>query len=103
MLVQRDGAALHADVMLAPHHGSRTSSTAAFVAAVRPRWLIVPVGYRNRFGHPRADVVARYDEVGARILRTDLDGAVTVRLAAGGMEAAGERSAHPRYWQASRL
>ena len=103
LLVQRDGAALHADVMLAPHHGSRTSSTAAFVAAVRPRWLIVPVGYRNRFGHPRADVVARYDEVGARILRTDLDGAVTVRLAAGGVEAAGERSAHPRYWQASRL
>ena len=103
LLVQRDGAALHADVMLAPHHGSRTSSTAAFVAAVRPRWLIVPVGYRNRFGHPRADVVARYDEVGARILRTDLDGAVTVRLAAGSVEAAGERSAHPRYWQASRL
>jgi len=103
LLVQRDGAAPRSDAVLAPHHGSRTSSTAEFVAVARPGLLVVPVGYRNRFGHPRADVLARYDEVGTRVLRTDLDGAVTVRLAGGGLHAAGERAVRPRYWHAARL
>ena len=99
LLVVRDGDRLRAEVMLAPHHGSRTSSTAGLIAAVRPDLVVVPVGYRNRFGHPRADVLARYAAAGAKVLRTDLDGAVTVRLAAGGVKAHGERAAHPRYWR----
>ncbi len=116
LIVRREGAQLRSDVMLAPHHGSRTSSTAGFVAAVQPKLVVVPVGYRNRFGHPRADVLGRYAEAGATVLRTDLDGAVTVRLAAnevdttpaGGVNAGGvlawaERSAQPRYWRERRL
>ena len=55
-------ASLAADVLLVPHHGSRTSSTPAFIAAVAPRIAVYTPGYRNRFGHPRPDVVARYDE-----------------------------------------
>jgi len=102
LLVRREGGRLRSDAMLAPHHGSRTSSTAAFVDAVRPQVVVVPVGYRNRFGHPRADVVERYVAAGANVLRTDLDGAVTVRLA-GGIEAFGERMAKPRYWRDPRL
>ena len=53
-------AALRADVLVVPHHGSRTSSTPAFIAAVAPRIAIIAAGYRNRFGHPRAEIVARY-------------------------------------------
>ncbi len=113
LLVSREEGQLRSDVMLAPHHGSRTSSTAAFVDAVRPQLVVVPVGYRNRFGHPRADVVERYIAAGAKVLRTDLDGAVTVRLAggasqsgpprAGEFEAYGHRAVQPRYWHAPRL
>ena len=103
MMVERDRAGLRADILLAPHHGSRTSSTAAFIAAVQPTLLVVPAGYRNRFGHPKADVLERYAATGTRVLRTDLDGAVTVRLAAGGIAAQAERLASPRYWRDARL
>ena len=65
-LVRRDPAALKADVLLVPHHGSRTSSTPAFIAAVAPDIAVYTPGYRNRFGHPRPDIVARYDGAGIR-------------------------------------
>ncbi|MEP7295713.1 MAG: DNA internalization-related competence protein ComEC/Rec2 [Burkholderiales bacterium] len=54
--------ALRSDVLIVPHHGSRTSSTAEFLDAVRPRVAVFQAGYRNRFGHPAPDVVARYEE-----------------------------------------
>ncbi|MEO7548647.1 MAG: DNA internalization-related competence protein ComEC/Rec2, partial [Ramlibacter sp.] len=53
-------AALKADVLLVPHHGSKTSSSEAFLDAVQPRWALVQAGYRNRFGHPAVAVLARY-------------------------------------------
>jgi competence protein ComEC len=71
------GTDLHADVLKAPHHGSDTSSTRAFVDRVRPRDVVFSVGPRNRFGFPRESVVARYASAGARLSRTDIDGAVT--------------------------
>ncbi len=94
-MLARDATALRADVLVVPHHGSRTSSTPEFVAAVGAREVIYPVGYRNRFGHPRADVVARYGD--ARIWRSDRHGAIRVEL---GSEAPPQawREAHPRYW-----
>lgn len=52
--------ALHSDVLIAPHHGSRTSSSEAFLDAVAPRVAVFQAGYRNRFGHPAPDVVQRY-------------------------------------------
>jgi competence protein ComEC len=103
LIVEREGNSLRAQAMLVPHHGSRTSSTAAMIAAVRPEVVVIPVGYRNRFGHPRADVVARYVETNAKVLRTDLDGAVMVHLGAGGLQALTQRAAHPRYWRDARL
>lgn len=98
-LLERDAGALRADVLLVPHHGSRTSSSAEFLAAVRPALAVIPVGYRNRFAHPVAEVLERYAALGTRVMRTDLDGAVTVRLAAAGVEASGERARRPRYWR----
>ncbi len=53
-------AALYADLLLVPHHGSKTSSSAAFLAAVHPHTALVQAGYRNRYGHPAAQVVQRY-------------------------------------------
>ncbi|MDR2128508.1 MAG: DNA internalization-related competence protein ComEC/Rec2, partial [Burkholderiaceae bacterium] len=52
--------ALRADVLMAPHHGSKTSSSDALLQAVRPHWVLVQAGYRNRFGHPAPQVLARY-------------------------------------------
>jgi competence protein ComEC len=97
-LLGRDPAGLASDVVVAPHHGSRTSSTLAFIAATSPRWVIFPVGYRNRFRHPNPEVWARWSASGARLLRTDASGAVRVRLGAGDVQVDTAREAFPRYW-----
>jgi competence protein ComEC len=99
LLLQRDLAALRADVLVVPHHGSRTSSTAPFVAAVSPTIAIIAAGYRNRFGHPRAEILARYLRAGAARPRTDLQGAITIELAPGRPIATiAERERRRRYW-----
>jgi competence protein ComEC len=92
-------AALHADVLVAPHHGSATSSSPAFLAQVAPSVVVIPVGYRNRFGHPKPEVVARYQALGARVLRSDADGAIALRFSADGLSASGYRAQYRRYWQ----
>ncbi|HJW01898.1 MAG TPA: DNA internalization-related competence protein ComEC/Rec2 [Azospira sp.] len=95
-LLARDAPVLKSDVLLVPHHGSRTSSTPAFIQAVGAGEVIFPVGYRNRFGHPKADVVERYGE--ARQWRTDRDGAIHIRLGKGRPVLAAEREERRRYW-----
>src|SRR5436309_2727773 len=67
-----------AQVLKVPHHGSRSSSTPRFIAAVSPRVALVSVGHANRFGHPHPAVMERYARAGVWVLRTDRDGAVTV-------------------------
>ena len=89
---------LKSEVLLVPHHGSRTSSTPEFIGAVAPRLAVVAAGYRNRFGHPNGEVMARYATAGARVVRTDLDGAVSVVVAQAGVDVAGERHRRGRYW-----
>ncbi|MFZ0888125.1 MAG: DNA internalization-related competence protein ComEC/Rec2, partial [Candidatus Binataceae bacterium] len=80
------GADLRATVLKVPHHGSRTSSIEPFIEAVRPETVVISCGYMNRFGFPAPEVAERYREAGARVLRTDLDGAVIVDARAGGVE-----------------
>lgn len=91
-------AAVRADALLVPHHGSRSSSSAPFLEAAGARLAVVSAGYRNRFGHPAAEVLERYAAAGAQVLRTDRDGAVTVRLAPAGLAAERERARRARYW-----
>ena len=93
-LVARDGAALASEVLLVPHHGSRTSSSAAFLAAVRPRVAVIQVGYRSRYGHPTPEVVARYRASGIALVRTDQCGAWTWR----GGDGVCTRAVRRRYW-----
>jgi competence protein ComEC len=91
--------AVEADVVAAPHHGSGSSSTPAFVEAVDPGWVAVSVGHRNRWGFPDAEVLARYRRQGARVLRTDRRGALRIGLG-GGVEVQGYRAVADRYWNA---
>ncbi|MGH9648730.1 MAG: ComEC/Rec2 family competence protein, partial [Bryobacteraceae bacterium] len=72
-----EGADLHADVLKVGHHGSRTSSTPAFLEAVGPSVALISAGYENSFGHPHPDVLGRLSARHAAVLRTDLDGLVT--------------------------
>ncbi len=99
-LVARRGASLRSEALLVPHHGSRSSSTPAFVAAVSPAIALVSAGWRNRFRQPSPEVLARYREAGAVVLRTDFDGALRVRLpgSAGEPMAAAPLLSHARYW-----
>lgn len=88
---------LRADVLLAPHHGSATSSTEAFLRAVAPSVALFQVGYRNRYHHPQAQVWARYGALEIRSLRTDQSGAITVSVG-DTITWQGYRDAHARYW-----
>lgn len=74
-LAEQLGPALKTDVLVVPHHGSQTSSTAAFLAAVQPSQAVIQVGYRSRFGHPHPAVLARYAAAGIPVARTDHCGA----------------------------
>jgi len=72
----QSGQALQADWLLVPHHGSATSSTQAFLEAVQPHVAVVQAGYRNRFGHPRPDVLRRYSDLGVLVVQTPRCGAL---------------------------
>jgi competence protein ComEC len=69
----------HTDVLKVAHHGSRTSSSEAFLSAVQPTFAVISAGFENSYGHPNRDVIQRLVEHHAGVLRTDLDGIVTVR------------------------
>jgi competence protein ComEC len=75
----QSGNRLDCDVLKAGHHGSRTSTTPAFLAATHPHWAILSVGKHNLYGHPNAEVISRLQASGATVYRTDLNGAVTFR------------------------
>lgn len=66
------------DVLKVAHHGSRTATTSALLAALRPRVALISVGARNDYGHPSPDTLERLKRIGARVYRTDLDGTITV-------------------------
>jgi len=74
-----EGLVRKTDVLKVPHHGSKTSSTAAFLDLLRPAFAVMSAGFENSYGHPHAEVIERYEERQACVLRTDLDGLVTVR------------------------
>lgn len=93
---QRD--ALRSDLLVVPHHGSRTSSTAGFLDAVSPRIAVIQAGYRNRFGHPVAEVLARLDERGVTVQTSPACGAWWWHSGTDIATAACERDTARRYW-----
>ena len=96
-LVAAQGDALRTDVLIAPHHGSKTSSSAPFLDAVRPRIAVFQAGYRNRFGHPAEEVLDRYRERGIAIVASPACGAWQWP-ADGAAAGTCERDVGRRYW-----
>ncbi len=91
---------LDADILIAPHHGSATSSSADFIRAVSPRVVLFPAGYRNRFGFPKPDIINRYQDAGVRVLSTANSGMIAF---AGDREMVFSRyrQEHRRFWHSS--
>lgn len=85
------------DVLIAPHHGSRSSSHPAFLNRLQPRTVVVSAGAGNRFDHPHAVVMARYAARDIQVFNTAVDGALTVRLGET-LEITGARKSRPRFW-----
>jgi len=96
-LVRTFGSDLRANVLLAPHHGSGTSSTWPFLRSVDPQFALFQVGYRNRYRHPKQEIYDRYGEQGVERLRNDESGAISVRF--GETVTVSEyRKERARYW-----
>jgi competence protein ComEC len=89
---------IRANLLLVPHHGSRFSSSAAFLDAVQPKFALVQAGYRNRFGHPAQSVLVHYEERGIRVIDSPHCGAASWKsVQAQSIDC--QRSQAPRYWQ----
>ncbi|MCC6135915.1 MAG: DNA internalization-related competence protein ComEC/Rec2 [Candidatus Contendobacter sp.] len=100
-LAASQGTGLAAEILVAPHHGHRNLSTPAFLNAVQPRYILLATGYRNRFGYPRPDTLARYQATGATVLDPVEEGALTFRVEPGrALEPERYRRDQRRYWNA---
>jgi len=102
LLMRRDAPALAAEVVLAAHHGSRSSSDPAFVRASGAAVAMMSAGHGNRFGHPHDEVVRRWSNAGAAVGSTAGGGATRFRLQVGGLAVTQERVRRPRLWDAAR-
>ena len=105
-LVDALGAGLRADVLVVPHHGSKTSSTDAFIEAVRPQVAVIQAGYRNRYGHPAPAVAARYHDHAVTLIDSPSCGAFTWSSASAATPPAPplgvcERRREAHYWRTS--
>jgi competence protein ComEC len=89
---------LPATVLLAPHHGSTTSSSEAFIRAVAPQHVIFSSGYLNRWKFPRQQIVQRYQRIAANLYRTDEDGAIQIECTREDCEVEKFRQRYPRIW-----
>lgn len=100
-LVRRQAGRLASELLVVPHHGSATSSTREFIAAVGPRHALAAAGYRNRWGFPRAEVLERYAAAGARVHETARAGALAFRVTPDRVEfLGGWRRRDARLWRA---
>ncbi len=98
-LIERLGAdAIRADVVLVPHHGSDTSSSPDFIKATGARWAVFQVGYRNRYGHPKASISQTWQQHGADNLRTDHAGALRFSFTSQGIHMESARNTGQRFW-----
>lgn len=101
-LLAEYGESLHANILLAPHHGSNTSSSQHFIDRVDPDYVVFSAGYRNRFNHPSPKVVARYAQQGAKMINTAFAGAVHFSYNGNkdGFEVRLFRDENPHFWYA---
>jgi competence protein ComEC len=98
-ILKRHAKELPSTLLVVPHHGSKSSSSQAFVDAVHPQYAVFTPGYLNRFGHPKPEVVERYRAAGSQLLRSDEDGAISIAMDAQNFSVERYRKTHARYWQ----
>ncbi|WP_140048475.1 DNA internalization-related competence protein ComEC/Rec2 [Thioflexithrix psekupsensis] len=92
-------AALKADILIAPHHGSHNSSTLPFIRAVSPQWVLFSSGYLNQFHFPREEVITRYQSLpSVKLLNTAEQGALLLRINADGIHSQYTREQQRRFW-----
>lgn len=96
-LVTNYGEKLKADILVAPHHGSQTSSTPGFLAAVNPSHILIPSGYHNPFGHPHQAILERYQNRGSQWLTSADEGAISVNFDSA-ITLSSWRKTAGRYW-----
>lgn len=97
-LVEKYGKKLQTDFLIAPHHGSKTSSSLVFLQHVKPKWVLIPAGYRNQFGHPHTRVLKRYSNIGANWLTSAETGAIRINLDSSAINVESYRQTARRYW-----
>ncbi len=102
LLVQTQAAQLASTILIAPHHGSKTSSSMEFLRQVAPEWALIPAGYKNKFKFPHAKVLRRYQRQNIQWLITANTGAITVLSDTQGLEINTYRQQYQRYWQISK-
>ena len=89
---------LKSDVLIAPHHGSNTSSSTAFLKTVKPEWILIPTGYKNRFRFPHLKVLQRYQQQGGKWFSTANDGALLVDIRQTKRKITSYRKKTEKYW-----
>lgn len=97
-LLELNGERLGATILVAPHHGSMTSSGEAFVRAVSPRYVLFSAGYLNRYGFPKQAIIERYRDAGAVLFDTAASGAIEFRVAEEGIDISSYREESRRFW-----
>ncbi len=97
-LVKNYGATLQSTIMIAPHHGSKTSSSMDFLQQVQAEWVLIPAGYMNRFGFPHQQVLQRYKSLGLKSLISGEQGAISVKTHDKTLLIEGSRRQSLKYW-----
>ena len=97
-LVQNNTDILKSQVLVAPHHGSKSSSTKLFLDAVQPELVLIPAGYRNQFKHPSQEVITRYQAIGARYFSSVTSGELSVYFNKQGIRVESLRQLAGKYW-----
>lgn len=97
-LVVRQGDKLSSDILIAPHHGSKTSSSMTFIKQVAPKWVLIPAGYKNRFNFPHQQVLNRYKKLNIPWLNVADTGAITVNFNQQGVKILKQRELSGHYW-----
>jgi len=97
-LVDKYGDALNSQVLIAPHHGSKTSSTDPFLTSVAADWVLIPAGYMNRFRFPHPSVLQRYRKYGITWLSIADQGAIFAKSDAEGLHVDTARHQYRKYW-----
>jgi competence protein ComEC len=95
-----DGAVKPSDIVIVPHHGSRTSSTEALTKAAAPKYALISAGYDNRWGFPKPEVIGRWQAAGAQTLKTADSGAIEIKVTRQGVAPPREYRVERRaYWR----